>query len=379
MDEYSGNNGYADNNQWQQEDEFDYVALLKNLWKGWKTIAICTAIFIVLGLVAALTMRRTYSVSTVMVPQRGESTNSSLSSLASLAGVNLSSVMNRSGEVSPVIYPQIVSSVPFRLELMNTPLHYTEADTTVTMLTYAREYAKPSVMGVVKKYTIGLPGLILQAIRKPQPEVSLPEEGESDGPKPLVVGKDEDKLMRVLAECVTLAVDKKDGYITLSVRGTQPLQTAELALKAQQLLQDEVTRLRTEKTQSDLEYIQARYDEIKAEAESYQTSLAIVTDRSKELATSRSRIERDRLQSKYTIANAIYTQMAQELEAAKMQVKRDTPVFTVIQPVTVPNKPSNSRSKVLMIWTFLGFLLGCGIVLAKAYWPDLKEKFESEE
>lgn len=379
MDEYSGNNGYADNNQWQQEDEFDYVALLKNLWKGWKTIAICTAVFIVLGLVAALTMRRTYSVSTVMVPQRGESTNSSLSSLASLAGVNLSSVMNRSGEVSPVIYPQIVSSVPFRLELMNTPLHYTEADTTVTMLTYAREYAKPSLMGVVKKYTIGLPGLIMQAIRKPQPEVTLPEEGESDGPKPLVVGKDEDKLMRVLAECVTLAVDKKDGYITLSVRGTQPLQTAELALKAQQLLQDEVTRLRTEKTQSDLEYIQARYDEIKAEAESYQTSLAIVTDRSKELATSRSRIERDRLQSKYTIANAIYTQMAQELEAAKMQVKRDTPVFTVIQPVTVPNKPSNSRSKVLMIWTFLGFLLGCGIVLAKVYWPALKEKFESEE
>ena len=67
--------------------------------------------------------------------------------------------------------------------------------------------------------------------------------------------------------------------------------------------------------------------------------------------------------------------MAKQLEQAKLQVKRDTPVLAVVQPVTVPMKPSNSRVKTLVIWTFLGFVLACGWVLAKGYWPKLKESF----
>jgi LPS O-antigen subunit length determinant protein (WzzB/FepE family) len=61
-----------------------------------------------------------------------------------------------------------------------------------------------------------------------------------------------------------------------------------------------------------------------------------------------------------------------------MQVKRDTPVLTVIQPVTVPSKPSNSRAKTLIVWTFLGFVLGCGIVFVKGYWPKLKEQLAGD-
>jgi uncharacterized protein involved in exopolysaccharide biosynthesis len=71
--------------------------------------------------------------------------------------------------------------------------------------------------------------------------------------------------------------------------------------------------------------------------------------------------------------------MAKQLEQAKMQVKRDTPTLTVIQPVTVPRQPSNSRAKTLIVWTFLGFILGCGLVLAKGYWPKVKEMFSSKE
>ena len=56
-----------------------------------------------------------------------------------------------------------------------------------------------------------------------------------------------------------------------------------------------------------------------------------------------------------------------------MKVKKDTPVLTVVQPVTVPTKPANSRAKTLIVWTFLGIVLGCGIVLGKEYWPKVKE------
>ena len=367
---------YNYNTPQEEEEGIDIMALLKGLWDGRKTIIIVTAVFMVLGLVAALTMKRTYNVSTVMVPQMNSRSNSSLGSLAALAGIDLSSMNNTGGDLSPLVYPQIVNSVPFRKELMYTPLHYAKADTAVSMYTYAKEYVKPSVMSYVVKYTIGLPGVIMNAIRGEKPDLVMPGEGEeSNEPKPLLLTKDEEKIMKVIAQNVSLAVDKKEGYLTLSVVGSEPIQTAELALKAQQLLQSEVTRFRTEKAQDNLDYIQARYNEIKKEAETYQAQLAAVRDRSQNMATTRAKIEQERLQSKYTVASSIYSEMAKQLETAKMQVKRDTPVLTVIQPVTVPSQPSNSRAKTLIVWTFLGGILGCGIVLGKSYLPKIKEKF----
>ena len=368
---------YNYNNPQEEEEGIDIMALLKGLWDGRKTIIIVTAVFIVLGLVAALTMKRTYNVSTTMVPQMNSRSSSSLGSLAALAGIDLSSMNNAGGDLSPLVYPQIVNSVPFRRELIYTPLHYQKADTAVSMYTYFKEYTKPTVMGTVLKYTIGLPGVIMKAIRGEKPDMVLPaSEGEADNePKPVLLTKDEVKLMKVVAQNVNLSVDKKEGCLTLSVVGSEPIQTAELALKAQQLLQEEVTRFRTEKAQDNLDYIQARYDEIKKEAETYQAQLATVKDRSQNMATTRSRIEQERLQSKYNVASSIYSEMAKQLETAKMQVKRDTPVLTIIQPVTVPSQPANSRAKTLIVWTFLGGILGCGIVLGKSYLPKIKEMF----
>ncbi len=360
----------------EEEEGIDIMALVRSLWEDRKTIIICTAVFIVLGLVAALTMKRTYTVNTVMVPQLSSGKTSSLSSLASLAGFDLGT--SPSADLSPVTYPQIVSSTPFRLELLHTPLHYEKADTAVSMLDYALNYDKPGVMAAVKKYTIGLPGVILGALRGEKEELSLPAEGVTDGPKPLLVNKDEEKFMTAIGNAVSLAVDKKEGLLTLSVTGSEPIQTAELALKAQQLLQAEITRFRTEKAEAELEYVQARYKEVKAEADHYQNLLASVTDRSQSMTTTRSRVEMERVRSKYTVANSIYLEMAKQLEQSKMQVKRDTPAFTIVQPVAVPTKPSNSRAKTLIVWTFLGFVLGCGIVLLKGYLPKLKEMFNAD-
>ena len=126
----------------------DIMVLVKQLWDGRKTVIIWTCVFMALGLIAAFTMIRKYEVSTVMVPQLNSKQNASLSSLASLAGFDLSTV-NTGSELSPLIYPQIVGSVTFMKELMYTPLHYAKADTAVSMMTYMKEYEKPTVSGTV--------------------------------------------------------------------------------------------------------------------------------------------------------------------------------------------------------------------------------------
>ena len=364
----------------EEEEGIDILAFLRNIWAGRRTIILCTLVCMILGFVAALTMQRTYTVKTVMVPQMNSRNNSSLSSLASLAGIDMGMDLSAK-DLSPLVYPQIVSSVPFRRELLHTPLHYAKADTAVSTYTYYKKIAKPSFMSKVKKYTIGLPFVLLNAIRKEKtdsvvfnPAVAT----EDDSPKPIVLTKDEVLIMKVIAKSVSLTVDKKEGILTLTANGIEPVQTAELALKAQTLLQDEITRFRTKKAGRELEYIQARYDEAKKEAESLQASLAAATDRAQNMVGSSARIQRDRIQQKYNVANAVYTDMAKQLEQAKLQVKRDTPVLTVLQPVTVPSKASNSRAKKLIIWTFLGFVLGCGIVLVRGFWPKFKEAMSEE-
>ena len=368
----------------QEEEGIDIMAIIRNLWDGRKTILITLGIFVVLGLVAALTMKRAYTVQTVMVPQLNSRQNNSLGSLAALMGIDLG-VQASTADLSPLVYPEIVNSVPYRLELMHTPLHYMKVDHPISMFDYALGgYDKPSIISYVLKYTIGLPGLIIGSLSK-KPEEIVYNAGEGDGsgventPRPIVVTVNEQRMLDVFGRVVSLDVNKKEGYITLMVHGTEPIQTAELAWKAQQLLQDELTRFRIEKSESELKYVQERFNEIKKENDYYQEQLATINDRSQGLATTRDRIERDRVQAKYNVSNAIYNELAKQLEQAKMQVKKDTPVYAVIQPVTIPMKPSNSRAKTLIVWTFFGFVVGCGIVIGKGYWPKLKEKFKKPE
>ena len=370
------NINYNNPNLNDEEKGIDLIALVKGLWDGRKTVIIWTCAFMVIGLLAALFMQRKYTVSTVMVPQMDTPSKSSLNSLASLAGSDLSA-MTAGSEISPLIYPQIVGSVPFMKELIYTPLHYEEVDTAVSMFTYTYDILSHTVIALIGKYTIGLPSVIKDAIKGKKDDIVLPESSQTDSPKPIVLTKDEFDLIEEIREKVYLNIDKKEGFITLTVKGMEPIQTTELAMKAQQLLQEEITRLKVEKSQSELDYIQARYDEVKKEAESYQERLAILTDRSQNMASQLDRIERERIQAKYTIANSIYNEMAKQLEQAKMQVKKDTPVFTVIQPVKVPNKSSNSRVKTFIMWTFFGGVIGCGMVLAKGFMPKIKEMFAS--
>ena len=368
--------------QEEGNEGIDIKALLSDLWTGRKTILITLGIFVALGILSAISMRRTYSVSTIMVPQMGSAKSSGLSDLASLAGFDLGGSTNNS-EISPLVYPKIVNSVPFRLRLMHTPMHFDKCDTAISMLDYSLgKFDKPTIMEVVKKYTIGLPGVIISAIsgdkKNDVPMIVMPPD-TTGKLKPIVVSPDEQKMLESFGQFLSLDVDKKEGTITLVAHGFEPIQTAELALRAQQLLQEEVTRLRVEKSQSELEYIQARYNEAKEESDRYQAALAGTTDRFQDVVTTTANIGKQRLQSKYNVANAIYMELAKQLEQAKMQVKRDSPIFAIIQPVTVPMKPDNSRAKTVIIWTFLGFVLGCGIVIGKGYWKKFRASFKKEE
>lgn len=363
-----------------EEEEINWIPIAKTLWKGRKTIFISLLVATVLGVVFAIISPKAFTATTIMVPQMGSKSgmSSSLGGLAALAGINIG--MSEGGaDLSPLIYPKIVSSVPFKLALMNTPIKFEDQDTLVTLFEYYTNptYSKSSVLGAVKKYTIGLPGIIIGALKRKPKSMQL----EGDAAKQLILlSEDQYKVYKMLDAMLTLEVEAKQGYLTLTAVMPEALAAAQLAEAAQQLLQRDITDFKIQKAQADLEFIQGRYDEAKAQAEGYQYSFAVKSDQYKNLTSAVPQVEATRIQTKYGIANAVFQELAKQLETAKIQVKKDTPVFTIVEPVTVPSEKSQpNRPMILMMWIFVGGIVGVGIVFGKGMMADLKIKWAEEE
>lgn len=361
----------------EEEDSIDLLALAKKIWAGRKTILIGALIGTVLGIATALLSTKQYTVSTVMVPQvASKSSAGGLSSLAALAGIDLGSAMS-TGEISPLIYPQIVSSTPFQLELMQSKFHFQEVSQPVSLFDYYTHYKKKSVLSSIRKYTIGLPGVLKKAITGDKKD-TLAVSGMDKSL--LRLNEEQAEIAKLLEKIIGLEVDAKQGYLTLTVTMNEPLVAAELAQKAQDILQREIIRFKVQKAQADLDFIQGRYDELKARAEGYQVGIAQKSDQYKNLVSSVPQVQSTRLQTQYGIASTVFTEVAKQLEQAKIQVKRDTPTFTIIQPVVLPNLPSGtSRAVYVVVFLLLGGIVGTGIVLAKGVLQNLKAKWREKE
>lgn len=355
-----------------EEQEIDLVELIAKLWHNRGLIIKVTALFMVVGLAVALLSPKSFSAGCEIVPQTGSTTTSgSLSSLAALAGIRVSNTGTNS-TLSPYVYENIVSSVPFRKDLMYTKIHFAEFEEPITLFDYYfnPEYNKPSVGDYIKRYTIGLPGVILGAIRGEQPE---PDHSSLDlHPEITTMTSDEEKCYKLLGSITGFSLDDKNGYLSLSASMPEPLAAAELAQAMLDNLESYVTRYKIEKVQEDLNFIEERYNEVKAEMEDIQSRRAAFMDANYTITTAAARVQQERLNTEYTITSTVYTDLAAQLEQARINVKETTPVLTVIKPVTVPVKKSKpARAKILVIFTFLGAVMGVGAVLAIPFVADV--------
>ncbi|RKD90767.1 Wzz/FepE/Etk N-terminal domain-containing protein [Mangrovibacterium diazotrophicum] len=358
------------------DDEIDLIALAKTLWNGRRTVIKFILIGMVLGLVFALITPKEFIASTVMVPQTSSSTNKlgGLSSLAAMAGVNLGSG-STAESLSPMIYPQIMQSIPFQLELMDSQFKCPDVDQPVSLFDYYTEYEKPGLLGTVKKYTFGLPGLILKAVKgKPDQQPAL-----GDSSRLLSLTEDQDQVRKKISEQISLDINDKDGYITLSSRFNDPLLAAQVAQKAQSMLQEYITKYKLEKAADQLRFVEARFQEKKAEFEEAQKDLALFRDRNKNVSSAIAMTEQEQLQSQYNLAYSVYSELAKQVEQAQIQVKEDTPILTVIEPVRVPlEKSKPNRPLILIIWIFLGGIIGVGTVFGREFYSAVKERWSAE-
>ena len=77
--------------------------------------------------------------------------------------------------------------------------------------------------------------------------------------------------------------------------------------------------------------------------------------------------EKDKLDAEFQIISAVVTELAKQVETAKLQVTKDTPVFSTVKEAIVPLKKSSPmRTQIVFYFVFTGFLLSCLFVVLKS-------------
>ena len=344
----------------QEDDSIDVIQILKQLWDGRNFIVKTTAVFVVIGVFVALFSPTIYTAETSFVPQLNNSkaTSTGLKGLASLAGIDLSGIDSESNEISPLIYPKLAQSTTFNFSLLSEYIviydNPIRIDSHYIQTTSGFSFSK--LLGGIKKYTIGLPKLLFSSDNK----------FTTTKIDQLKLSEEQLNLVESLKKNISVSLNEKEGYLTITVNDEDPLVATQLTELVTSKLQNEIIQKRLEKANDNLQFIQQQYNSKNTEFQILQNKLANFKDRNQNISTARFMNNLQRLEAEYSIALNVVQELASQVEQAKIQVNRDTPIFTVIEPVVVPNQRSAPKRRLIVtIWVFLGLVFSSGFLLIK--------------
>ena len=361
----------GNNPQLPEEQEIDLIELVQRVWAEKKLLFKVCGIAAVVGLVMAFSIPKEYTTSVKMVHESGgHSGLSGMGALASMAGINLNGQMEGDA-LSPDLYPDILTSIPFLTELFDVHVVDEDAEIDTTLYVYLDEYQRGTWWGAIIGAPFELLGWIIDLFADDNDNHDL-------GVNTFQLTKDESYIVEALSDRISLSADKKTGTITLKITMQDPLISATMADTVTQRLQQYITNYRTNKARHDLVYTELLYEESRQNYYDAQQKYAEYTDGNQNIVLRSYRTEMERLQNEMTVAYGIYNQMAQQLQMSKAKVLEITPVYTVVQPATVPLKAAKPK-KLLMLIGFI-FLGGAGcvawILFGREFVAKLKKKEE---
>jgi uncharacterized protein involved in exopolysaccharide biosynthesis len=354
-----------------QNDEIDLIEVFRKIWNGRKTIYKTIAVFFVIGLIIAIGTPKEYkSEITLLVESSSGSSGMSglLQQFSGLAGINLPTGAGKDALI-PELYPDVVKSTPFLLEIMNQKVTESKYDSTLTLAQYLDRHTKSSFGSVIMGYTIGLPRKIIGWIKgKPKnQDLSIKNQGLFK----LTHGQSD--MIDALSGCISTKQKESSSTLIISAEMQDPQVAAILVDSVVKTLTKYVIDYRTQKAKTDLQFVEQRKADAEAKYISTQRALAAYKDQNKNVVFATTRTEEDRLQAEYNLAFNVFNGVSQQLEQAKMKVQESTPVFKIIEPAKVPLQKSKPRtSLILLVMMFLGGIVGIGIEFGKLFLKSYK-------
>lgn len=353
------------------ELEIDWIDILRRIYAIRKTLYKAAGVGVVLGIIIALSIPKQYTVTVTLSPEmNGDSKGGGLASLASsfLGGAATS---NSPDALNVTLAPDIVASTPFVLELFNTRVQTLDGELDTTLVAYLDEQKQPW-WGYIK----AAPGMAIGAIK------SLFTENTDTVTvlNPFQLTEDEfDKVDR-LRKILSADVDTKTAKTTISVTLQDPKVTAIIADSVVAKLQQYIIDYRIKKAKEDCAYLEELYKERQQEYYEAQSKYAHYFDSNRNIAFQSVRAEQERLQNDMNLAYQVYSQVAQQLQVARAKIQEEKPVFAVVEPATIPLKPSGTSRIVILIGITILTILCIGVwkLVGYSYWIQIKQKLDNK-
>lgn len=339
------------NNNIYDDDSIDLIELLSQIWKNRIFIAKITFLFTLIGIIYSLSLKNTFKASSVFYPHIEKVNNTSqLAGLAGLAGININEEV--SNNLPPTLYPNIINSPLFKIEILNTLIDFKNEKMQF------RDYLSNTVFSEFS---------IKKILYFPINLLSKPKIDEVNYKNILKLSKEEFQLHQYLSKVIKLNLNEKEGFIDLSVKDRDPYIASQIAIKANNILQKNIIDFKIKNIRDTYNFINTQFDIAKENFYLLQDSLAKFRDSNKNIKSDLFLNQVSRIESEFLIAKNIYNELALDKEKKAIDVKKNTPIFTIIKPVIIPNEKSDpKRTLIVFVFTFIGLISTSSYILLKS-------------
>ena len=341
------------------DEDFNLVDILFKIWNSRILILKTCGITFVIALIVAFSIPKEFSTTITMATESGSKGGgaSNLGALASFAGINLSS-STTSDALSPDLYPDIVKSTPFLLELLSVQVTKQNDSKAVSLYEYMHIGQRKAWWNLIIAAPIKFIGLATSLFS----DNKLKEEKQKFDISNLT--QDQISAMQAISNRISVNVNKKNGLITIGVSMQDPCVSAALTDTVASNLRKYIVNYRTNKAKQDLAYTEKLFLESRDNYYAAQKKYADFADSNRDIVLIGYRSRMERLQNESSLAFTVYNQLSQQLQLAKAKVQEVTPVYTVIQPSSIPLKASEPNKPIILIgFLFLAFVCSSGWIL----------------
>lgn len=351
----------------------DWKLALRKVWYSKSKLFLVVTTCALIGAIIAFQAPIKYSSSTVFIPTSSSTSTGGLGELgglASLAGVNLNTGDNTAG-IPPALYPKLAKSVRFKQRLINSQFFVKDLKDSISYKEYYLSYYKPPFVQRTLK-------LILSGLYSIQ-NTNGSNESISFGSEIFIINKDEEEIFSILDRQLSILPNKKDGFVEIKMETENAEISAQMVYNVREILKEELTQIKVKNATEQLDFTLSQFKEKQKEFISAQNALAVFQDRNQNISTSTARSEERQLEAEYNLKQSIFNEISQQLENAKLQVKRETPSFSILQDIAIPlEKSSPNRAFIVIVSTLLGIVVFIGIILLRMIVENIKSILVNE-
>jgi uncharacterized protein involved in exopolysaccharide biosynthesis len=349
-------------------------------------ILIPVLFFLALGILAALTSPKEYEAKVVLLTDQVASAGSgSLQGLASLAGINLPGGGGGGDGMGADLYPLILANRPFLIDFSRQPIKLSDtAKGMVTLEKYFQKEPKTDYVTKLKKQLANFPTTVKSWVsgnKSDQKINDIPfftitdtalsqKLNESSFTNEAFVAELNAGDKRIITNLTArIKLTQVGKLITLAVKMPEARLSAEATKSVLNLLIKYVTRFKLGKQLETLHFLEDRTAEAEIKYKESQQRLAGFKDNNYGVIYQSVQSKEAQLQNEFNLTFTIYNQLVSQLEQAKIQLKKDTPLFTVIEPVYIPEGSMPDTGKIIFSYVGIGFAFGILAVLGWLLFP----------